>query len=55
MSEPSELAKANSKIYMADVHKARKKKKGQNIKKFKVSRSPLPWGYGSVSLVEMYS
>ncbi len=46
MSEPSQAAKANSKIYMADVHNSRKKKNVQKTKKFKVNRGPLPMGYG---------
>lgn len=41
----SEEAKRNSAEYMKDVH-PEARKKGQRTKKFKVSRGPLPMGYG---------
>jgi len=41
-----ELAKENSRAFMKDVHKARKKN-GQEAKKSnKISRHPLPMGHG---------
>ena len=40
----AEQAKENSRIYMKDVNA--RKKKDKQTKKFKVSRHPLPMGYG---------
>lgn len=40
------LAKANSQKFMRDVHPEARKKNRRRTNKFKVSRHPLPMGYG---------